>query len=267
MLDGWRKLADITPEQISLWSRMRPAETNTGILTARTPALDIDILDPDAAAAIEDLVRDRFGERGAILVRFGQRPKRAIPFRALAPFPKIVVNFSVSEGAPGEKLEMLCGGQQVIVAGIHPDTLQPYEWFGGSPGEVKHDDLPCIRSEEAQALTDAAAALLVERFGYRLQTSSRAKDPNEPRPADWSFTPDDLIDHDRLAALAMRLLKSGMNAGAVVNFLRASVEALDGVDEDRRQRRLKEIPNMVSSAQKKLDREERKDSNEQQRSC
>jgi hypothetical protein len=68
-----------------------------------------------------------------------------------------------------------------------------------------------------------------------------------------SFTPGDLADHDGLAAFAMRLVKSGMGAGAAVNFLRGAAAGLANVDEERRQRRLKEIPGIVSSAQAKLD--------------
>ena len=52
---------------------------NTGVLTERTTTLDIDILDPDAAQYVEELVRDMFGEAGTVLVRFGSPPKRAIP--------------------------------------------------------------------------------------------------------------------------------------------------------------------------------------------
>ena len=42
---------------------------NTGILTARTPTFDIDIYDPNAAQAVEELVRNHFEEKGAILGR------------------------------------------------------------------------------------------------------------------------------------------------------------------------------------------------------
>ena len=63
------------------------------------------------------------------------------------------------------------------------------------------------------------------------------------------------MDHDRLTALAMKLVKSGMGPGAVVNFLRSAVEGLANIDEERRQRRLKEIPDMVTSAEDKLEQE------------
>jgi hypothetical protein len=313
VLKGWQKREETTRNEIAFWSHTHSAAENTGILTRFTPALDIDILDPEAAGAVEDLVRDRFGERGCILVRFGKRPKRAILFQTSAPFVKIAVNFAVADGAPGEKLEFLGNGQQVVVDGVHPDTHQPYAWFGGSLLDVKRAELPSITAEEAQATLDDAAWLLVQKLGYRLRPTNphgnsgktnshiwRSKDHDFPctptgverrddrdgriyawvrtpdetehivakdelipanggdgvdgegQATDWILTSDVLINHDKLVAFAMRLLKTGMDPGATVNFLRANIEDLEGVDEERRQRRLKEIPAMVKSAQAKL---------------
>jgi hypothetical protein len=55
--------------------------------------------------------------------------------------------------------------------------------------------------------------------------------------------------------MAMKLLRTGMRDGAAVNFLRGHVGALVEVEEDRKARRLKEIPAMVASARAKLDGE------------
>ena len=249
----WQKRHGPTRAEIARWSRTAPAALNTGILTRLTPALDVDILDPDAAEAVERLARERFEELGFFLVRFGRWPKRALLFRTDAPFPKITVSF-----ANGERLEFMCDGQQIVAFGDHPETQRPYTWHGGEPGEIKREDLPYIHEHEARELVEAAVRLLVGQFGYHVTSASKPR-PNGgddgPHQADWGFTPDDLIDHDRLAALAMRLVKSGMDPGAVVNFLRAQVEALTEVDEERRKRRLKEIPAMVDSAEAKLEAE------------
>jgi AAA domain/Bifunctional DNA primase/polymerase, N-terminal len=253
---GWQKRHDPTREEIKLWSRTAPAATNTGLLTRLAPCFDIDILDEAAAAAVEDLARDRFEERGYILTRFGKRPKRCVLFRTLEPFAKSVVSFD-----SGERLEMLADGQQFVCFGEHPETGQDYSWTGGEPGEIRHDDLPYISAEEAFTLVDDASGLLSARFGYRLASAKAKPNGADSEEAhgqdggDWSFSADNLIDHDRLAGLAMRLLKTGMSAGSCVNLLRAQVEALVGVDEERRQRRLAEIPGMVSSAEAKLGQE------------
>ena len=74
----------------------------------------------------------------------------------------------------------------------------------------------------------------------------------EGAATDWVC---DFADHDSLAALAMKLLRSGMNAGAVVNYLRTQVELLTNIDLARKARRLTEIPAMVTSAQEKLEAE------------
>ena len=37
------------------------------------------------------LVRERFGERGKVMLRYGRRPKVAIPFRTDTPFDKVQI--------------------------------------------------------------------------------------------------------------------------------------------------------------------------------
>jgi len=50
---SWQKYTDTNDEQIASWAGIWPDALNTGLLTAETPALDIDILDRDAAEAAE----------------------------------------------------------------------------------------------------------------------------------------------------------------------------------------------------------------------
>ena len=127
------------------------------------------VLDPFAADALEALVKERFEERGYVLVRFGDAPKRAIPFRTDTPFVKIVANLV----APKDRTRLGRGARRFwltasrsVSAGIHPDTKKPYAWHGGMPGEVSHEDLPNIHEDEARALIADAVALLVAGFGY-----------------------------------------------------------------------------------------------------
>jgi Bifunctional DNA primase/polymerase, N-terminal len=120
MPKGWSKLTDASEKEIESWAGIYPGAENTGILTKFTPALDIDIIDPDAAKAIEDLARERFEEKGPVLVRFGRPPKRAILFRTDAPFAKIRRLFGEPDTPERdcEKLELMCDGQQL--AARHP---------------------------------------------------------------------------------------------------------------------------------------------------
>jgi hypothetical protein len=165
---GWSGKTAISAAQIRSWQSLT-ASRNTGILCKHTPALDIDIVNADAADAVEELIRATLDhqKRGArILVRTGLPPKRLIPFRTDKPFSKITIKLIAADGT-SEKLEFLGDGQQFVAFGIHPDTMQPYSWRGGEPGTTPRSALPLIDADGALGLINAAANLLVERFGYR----------------------------------------------------------------------------------------------------
>src|SRR4249919_3252810 len=146
----WQKIDAVSHAMLEAWGKNWPRASNTGILTKHTPTLDVDVLNEPAAIAIEELVRERFEERGYILPRIGKPPKRAIPFRTLDPFAKITANLIAADGSTGEKIEFMCDGQQIVAAGVHPDTLKPYVWPLGNPTDIAHDDLPYISEAEAQ---------------------------------------------------------------------------------------------------------------------
>ena len=200
-LPGWQKLC-AGPDDVPLWESALPTHRNTGVLTARTPAVDIDIRDADAADAVEELLRERFGSRGNLLVRYGQRPKRAVPFRTEAPFKKIFIEFAAPVGPDGKKprIEVLGDGEQFIVHGIHPDTRQPYAWEGGCLWNTAHEQLPILNEEEAREFVNDAADLLVERFGYqRKQTiSERAIDARTATRSDIGGATDPRADIETL---------------------------------------------------------------------
>src|SRR5262245_21666317 len=71
-LAGWQNLQAVTTEQVEMWSRTWPDARNTGCLTRLMPALDLDILNEAAVLTIEDHVRERFEERGHVLVKIGR---------------------------------------------------------------------------------------------------------------------------------------------------------------------------------------------------
>jgi hypothetical protein len=58
--------------------------------------------------------------------------------------------------------------------------------------------------------------------------------------------------HEPLAQLAMRLLKSGMNAGAAVNFLRGLMENTSGERDERWKVRYDDVIRAVDTAQEKI---------------
>ena len=161
---GWQDIK-ATNKIIDTWENRYADATNTGTLTRTIPTIDIDIMHPDAADAIEALAREHFEERGNILVRFGKAPKRAILLRTDEPFKKITRMFAASDGST-QQIEIMADGQQVVVFGTHKDTGRPYSWHGGEPGEIRRGDLPYVCEADARVFIDAATELLIKEFGF-----------------------------------------------------------------------------------------------------
>ena len=255
-VNGWSSLQDVTDDQLELWGQLWPQAINTGILTRTVPTFDVDILNPDAAEAVEQMIRDQFeAETGRLLCRIGRPPKRAFLFRTDAPFDKITINFVDPDGVISEKLELLCDGQQVVVDGIHPDTQQPYRWFGGEPGNIRREELPVINAEQANDLMQRAADLLVSQFGY-VRASDRPIRAAGTGSADWQYLYDNILAgrnlHNSTRDLAMKLVASGMHPGAAINQLRALMNSSTAARDERWQERYDDIPNLVNSAVRKL---------------
>ena len=259
----WQTLHDAGADQIEMWGKVFVDAGNTGVLTRLTPAFDIDILDQDAADAVEQLARDFHEEHGDFLVRFGRAPKRAILFRTNEPFPKLQALLTAPNG-DHQKLEVLGEGQQLVVDGIHPDTRQPYRWFTGTPWATRQEQLPYVREADMRALLDAAVVLLEREFGYRCVGGSKPKTGNGGEGSgptgyhgeDWAALINNIRDgqalHDSLRDLAAKLMASGMDGGAAVNYLRSLMDASTCAHDERWSARRTEIPRIVSSAEKKF---------------
>lgn len=255
-MKAWEQRIECSGEEIALWDTVYSLARNTGVLTRTMPALDIDIMSHAAAEAVEDLVRERFEERGYILVRIGQAPKRAIVFRTNEPFGKITANV-VSPAGGAEKIELLCSGQQLIAYGLHPATRAPYRWHGGEPGQIAHDDLPYLSAQEAQALVEEAAALLVAEHGYtRADERPKGNGAASAGGADWSWLLANIAAgrelHDSADVLAAKLIAAGMSEGAAVNLIRGVFEASVAPHDERWRERYADIPRDVASAVRKF---------------
>jgi hypothetical protein len=262
----WQKRTGVTDAEIEAWRKYK----GTGLLTRLMPTLDVDIYNPEAAKEVEELVRERFDGRGRVLVRVGNAPKRAIPFRTDKPFKKITANLIAPEGDTttphrmrggvlqpmvNQKIELLGDGQQLVAFGIHPDTRKPYQWFGGEPGDVRRDELPEITEAEARQIVEDVAQLLCDKFGYIRKQQTATVNP-EGGGADWSrllanvLAGDDL--HDSTRDLAAKLVVSGMGAGAAVNLVRAVMGQSTAPRDARWQARFDDIPRAIVSAQEKF---------------
>jgi hypothetical protein len=270
-LRQWQQLQDITAEMIDMWSKTWPDAVNTGCLTRLMPTLDVDILDAKAVHAVEDYVREHYEERGYILPRIGKPPKLAIPFRTEEPFKKIVVNLIAPDGSEGQKIEFLGDGEQVVVAGTHPETKEPYRWLNGEPGQIKLEDLPYTREAEARALVDDIVDKVLAGFGYKRAPSRPQKrkttngagtvegEGKGGGESDWAYLYANIHEgrelHDSLRDLAAKMIACGTKSGAVVNQLRALMDASNAPKDERWRVRVREIPEAVDSAVAKYSRQ------------
>jgi hypothetical protein len=254
----WQKCVTTNPTEIRLWQKVFPRAGNTGHLTKSTPVLDLDLLNEEAAVAAENLVREHYEERGYILPRIGKPPKRAIPFRTIEPFPKIVVNLIAPNGNTDQKIEFLATGQQVILHGVHPETNREYSWPHGAPWDIAHDDLPYIREDEARALVEEIVELLIRDHSYKRAPGRPRKSTNGAQPhegggkADWTHLMANIVAgrelHDSLTTLAAKMAACSTNRGAVNNQLNALMEASTAPKDERWLMRKGEIPAIVDSA-------------------
>jgi hypothetical protein len=199
LLRGWPELFDVPLDVMRddyYWRLYR----NTGILTAYAPAFDIDILYADAADAVEDLVRAWFDGRGIIPVKFGLWPKRTLLFRTGRPFDKFTISL-IDPGGHKHKIEVLGRSAQTIVHGIHPDTRQPYRWVGPELWTLRCNDLVAADEREMHALAKAAAGLLMQDFGFRLDqgahSAARPGCNGARRRWDWKEVEQGVDDGDR----------------------------------------------------------------------
>jgi RecA-family ATPase len=156
--EGWSEII-ATDAMIESWDKLYPNATNTGLLTASTPAVDVDIYDAEVADEIEQALWDIVGTRG--MVRFGLPPKRAALFKTSTPFKKLATPPFISPGGQKlHKVEILASGQQLVVTGIHPGTGRSYSWHGGEPGDVRREDLPELTQAMAEAFIAKATAIM-----------------------------------------------------------------------------------------------------------
>jgi hypothetical protein len=173
---GWQN-TNATADDVEQWRHQHPDAQNTGILTQTAPAIDIDVYDEHTAKLIQEMVVRLVP--GA-LVRYGNRPKRALLFTTSEPFQKMQTPVYESPDGKKHQVEILCNGQQIIVFGAHPETGSAYEWEGESPERVKRDQLPELTAAAAKQII-AEAASIMERQGWKRAAKTTVNCHVEPR--------------------------------------------------------------------------------------
>ncbi|GJE53210.1 hypothetical protein GOFOIKOB_6286 [Methylobacterium tardum] len=173
VMPAWeRKCLNASPDEIRRWAVRYPDSTNTGLLCSRLAGVDIDVREPELAAAIAGRARDMLGHTP--LVRIGREPKLLLGYRLAVPLDKIqtpALHFTDDPKEKDTKVEVLLRGQQFVAFGNHPETAAPYRWTDESPLTVDFTDLPETTedalhqfvAEAEQILREAGAATRRER--------------------------------------------------------------------------------------------------------
>jgi hypothetical protein len=220
-------------EQIVIDGEMIHGWANAGP-TATAPVLDIDILDEQAAQLVEATARLYLEDKGQVLVRIGLPPKRAILLSTDKPFKKIIRKLTAPDGKV-HRIEVLGDGQQLAVAGTHPDTREPYVWKDGrSPVNTPRAELPLIQEDEIRTILDLCAGELKAKLGWVELDVAPAADTNGYE-ADPTYTPiyerveriqyaGEYPINDTLLAYTGEQLRNGVSSDDLINDCRARVQ-------------------------------------------
>lgn len=128
------------------WLAKHP-EAGVGVITEKTPAVDIDCYDKDISYKCIKWLENNVG---AAPVRVGKKPKALLVFRTDEPFGKIRSNEYIDILGNRNAVEVLAKGQQFVAFAIHPDTGKPYQWIKKSIADIAAGDLPLLTREQAQ---------------------------------------------------------------------------------------------------------------------
>ena len=103
---------------------------NIGLRTGELVVIDIDEEEPEKIEIINQVMLQCLGPSD--FVRIGRPPRKAYFYRTKTSIRKLQTG----------GVEILGVGQQVVVAGIHPETKKPYSWPNESILDATLEDLP-----------------------------------------------------------------------------------------------------------------------------
>jgi RecA-family ATPase len=130
--------------------------------------LDIDVYDEETANQIEKYARKTLGDAPR---RVGQWPKRALFYGADGNIP--VLNLPFGEGK--DKIETSSPGKHMVIQGVHPGTMRPYEWDRPIP---RAEDLPKVTGNMALDFFEVLERKLPKaKMSFGSSKESEAKDP------------------------------------------------------------------------------------------
>lgn len=167
--------------KLQSWIDKGYGSNGLGIVSSRSPGVDMDCQDPDLVEQLRAFTVSRLGET---IERVGLPPKTLLVYRADTQFPKVNSSVFIDNMGRTAKLEVLGDGQQFVALHIHPDTKKPYRW---KDRKGVHNtplmSLPEITREDAEAIRDEFERLCRERNWPEKKTISRLSgdiDRNDP---------------------------------------------------------------------------------------
>ena len=190
---GWQNTA-ADDADLSDW--LSRGFKGVGILTAQTPAVDLDILDETIVDQMVAFVSKMFPDAPR---RTGQAPKTLFVCRTDEPFTKI--QSAAYEDFLGNvhRVEILGQGQQFVAFHTHPDTKKPYTWHGTPLDDIAYDDLPTITRDDAHDIVAYFESIIPDDWEV-VEREQKARDPlpdNTPsdlRALAYASPPLDLTD-------------------------------------------------------------------------
>lgn len=179
---GWRGVPEWTKQLYptpQLLDQIARHGAGLGINTTKHPFLDVDVLDPALASAIEGALTDLLHFP---LKRIGRAPKFAIPCRYAPdtePFPKMVFHLRGPAGQGCGMVEVLSDKRFIVLAGNHPRTGAPYVWQRGEQvggvellAETPQESLPQISKQSMTTQLLPALLKAVQPFGVTISLSA-----------------------------------------------------------------------------------------------
>jgi hypothetical protein len=184
---GWQEFGQEQPIGVVKKLIRICGEWGCGIVCGRTVAVDLDIYEEEAAAAVDQVAVRMLGEG---LLRIGRAPKLMRIYRVAAPFQKFRSR-RFDQGEKIHQIEVLGQGSQFVAFAIHPDTQKPYHWVGASPVEVKHPELPPVSEAQLRKFV-ARAELELQGFGYVADAEQRVWEQTSFKSASYESLGDAL---------------------------------------------------------------------------
>lgn len=151
----WRKFTP-SKEVVHQWCL---DGANFGLRADRFPAVDIDCTDERLVKIIMDAA---FAKLGTAPVRTGRAPKQLLMYQTVEPFGRM--RLWIERNGEKHLVEILGQGQQYLVHGTHPATMQPYRWnidLGDLDyGMERGPNLTTITREQASSFLEYLAEML-----------------------------------------------------------------------------------------------------------